>query len=68
MQISYEQFDKSVLKKSKPKSARSISTPVDKIEDGYQRYAVEELGKNTKQYRVYWHCEGCRCDSMFFRS
>ena len=30
-----------VPKKSKPKSADSTNTPVDKIEDEYQRYAEE---------------------------
>ena len=42
-----------VPKKSKPKSAGSTNTPVDKIEDEYQRYAEEELGKNTKQMESF---------------
>ena len=42
-----------VLKKSKPKSAGSTNTPVDKIEDEYQRYAEEELEKNTKQMESF---------------
>ena len=40
-------------KKSKPKSAGSTNTPVDKIEDEYQRYAEEELKKNTKQMESF---------------
>ena len=42
-----------VPKKSKPKSAGSTNTPVDKIEDEYQRYAEEELEKNTKQMESF---------------
>ena len=42
-----------VPKKSKPKSAGSTNTPVDKIEDEYQRYAEEELKKNTKQMESF---------------
>ena len=42
-----------VPKKSKPKSAGSTNTPVDKIEDKYQRYAEEELKKNTKQMESF---------------
>jgi len=42
-----------VPKKSKPKSAGSTNTPVDKIEDEYQRYAEEKLGKNTKQMESF---------------
>ena len=42
-----------VPKKSKPKSASSTNTPVDKIEDEYQRYAEEELEKNTKQMESF---------------
>jgi len=40
-------------KKSKPKSAGSANTPVDKIKDEYQRYAEEELEKNTKQMESF---------------
>ena len=40
-------------KKSKPKSAGSTNTPVDKIEDEYQGYAEEELEKNTKQMESF---------------
>ena len=42
-----------VPKKSKPKSAGSTNTPVDKIGDEYQRYAEEELEKNTKQMESF---------------
>ena len=42
-----------VPKKSKPKSAGSTNTPVDKIEDEYQRYAEEELKNNTKQMESF---------------
>jgi len=42
-----------VPKESKPKSAGSTNTPVDKIEDEYQRYAEEELEKNTKQMESF---------------
>ena len=42
-----------VPKKSKPKGAGSTNTPVDKIEDEYQRYAEEELEKNTKQMESF---------------
>ena len=42
-----------VPKKSKPKSAGSTNTPADKIEDEYQRYAEEELEKNTKQMESF---------------
>jgi hypothetical protein len=42
-----------VPKKSKPKSAGSTNTPVDKIEDEYQSYAEEELKKNTKQMESF---------------
>jgi len=34
-------------------SAGSTNTPVDKIEDEYQRYAEEELEKNTKQMESF---------------
>ena len=34
-------------------SAGSTNTPVDKIEDEYQRYAEEELKKNTKQMESF---------------
>ena len=42
-----------VPKESKPKSAGSTNTPVEKIEDEYQRYAEEELEKNTKQMESF---------------
>ncbi len=42
-----------VPKNSKPKSAGSTNTPVDKIEDEYQRYAEGELEKNTKQMESF---------------
>jgi len=34
-------------------SASSTNTPVDEIEDEYQRYAEEELEKNTKQMESF---------------
>ena len=34
-------------------SAGSTNTPVNKIEDEYQRYAEEELEKNTKQMESF---------------
>jgi len=34
-------------------SAGSTNTPVDKVEDEYQRYAEEELEKNTKQMESF---------------
>ena len=33
--------------------AGSTNIPVNKIEDEYQRYAEEELGKNTKQMESF---------------